>query len=450
MNVMKEGVNSLVVLIVDDDIFNLKVADGYIKTNFPDFCVLLCQKPKEVMDLLENEHVDIILLDIMMPQVSGIDLLKEIRMHHEYREIQVLMLTALDNAESFSECFEMGANDFLRKPIDIVEFRARIKSAAMTRYNILVLKELNAKMKLQNDEIRVINSQLKDTQFHLIQSEKLAAIGELAAGVAHEINNPIGYVGSNLETMEGYLKKMQGFIDSTMQNIDVLALHQEDPAINELKEAIRENYKKFRIDYISEDLGSIIMDSREGVQKVTEIVKSLRNFARTGNEDEKAYCTVREMIDQALLIVRNEAKYNVLFTVNSLDDDEMFCHKGQISQVFLNIVLNAIQAIKTQDRLDMGKISISVYKQNEYICIRIEDDGPGIQEEHLSKIFSPFFTTKDVGQGTGLGLSISHDIVVKNHGGIIEVESTVGVGTAFMIKIPKNEAEEVLYARLDE
>lgn len=184
------------------------------------------------------------------------------------------------------------------------------------------------------------------------------------------------------------------------------------------------------------DIDGLIHDSKDGIEKVTEIVKSLRNFAHTGLENEMNYCTLGEILEQVLLIVRNEAKYAVEIKITNFDTPDVYCNRSQISQVFLNIILNAIQAIKQQKRTDLGNVFIKIYKEEEYVCISIKDDGPGIPKENLSKIFNPFFTTKEVGQGTGLGLSISHDIIVKKHNGILNVTSDIGEGSEFIIKLP--------------
>lgn len=433
------------ILVVDDDKFNLSVAEGYLQFYFPGYEIFLCQSPKLVMRIIYEKQIDIVLLDIAMPEINGIDVLKEIRSQKEYRDIQIIMLTAIVDLDSFKTCFELGANDYLTKPIDTTEFQARIKASATTRSNSKMLHEMYERMRLQNNQLKNVNVQLRDAQFHLIQSEKLAAIGELAAGVAHEINNPIGYIGSNLETMESYLNKMHSFIDFCMEQLNSMVSIPEYSQNDSIIKSIHEKYIKSKIKFISDDLESIIKDSQEGIQKISGIVKSLRNFARAGNEDEKNYCSVLEIIEQVLLIIRNESKYAVEIKLGDFNTQEVYCNKGQLGQVLLNILLNAIQAIKSQNRAEHGNIFINAYTEDDYICISIKDDGPGIPEENLTKIFIPFFTTKEVGQGTGLGLSISHDIIVNKHKGLLDVKSFVGIGTEFIIKLPGSpEKEEVL------
>ncbi|MFA9465054.1 MAG: response regulator [Velocimicrobium sp.] len=421
------------ILVVDDDKLNLKIAEDYLNKFFSEYDVQICQQPELVMKILEIEEIDIILLDILMPKISGIEILKKIRADSCYKDIQILMFTSMTDDESFMSCFEFGADDYLKKPIEQTVFKARISAAANTRNNLMELHELYQKKKTQNIELKNVNAQLKDMQFILIQAEKLAAIGELAAGVAHEINNPIAYVGSNLETISNYLFKMRDFIEMIYKSID--------PSNEALYCMMQESYKKNKINFIMEDIEGLIKDSKDGIQKVTEIVKSLRNFARTGLENEMNQCALGEILEQVLLIVRNEAKYVVDVTISSFDNLDVYCNRSQIGQVFLNILINAIQAIKEQNRTDLGQVSIQVFKSEEYACISIKDDGPGISEENLSKIFNPFFTTKDVGQGTGLGLSISYDIIVKKHNGIFDVKSIIGEGSEFIVKLPMEKTE---------
>jgi len=417
------------VLVVDDERFNLKVAEQLLLEIFKKEEIILCRQPNEVTKIMDREEVDIILLDIIMPEITGLEVLGKIRGNSKYNEIQVIMLTGMDDDASFKKCFDLGANDFIKKPIDYTEFHARIQGAIKTRNNATMLKTLLDEIKKQNTELMQVNKRLQDTQFHLIQSEKMAAIGELAAGVAHEINNPIGYVSSNLETLETYLEKLKSFVDFVMKR----------EKLEEIKEgqAIRTYYDEKNMAFILEDLKDITLDSRVGVEKIGEIVKTLRNFARSGEEDEKGNVLLADIIDQVILISRNEAKYSVDIYFDRNEQIEAYCNKGQIGQVILNILINSIQAIREQEKTDMGKIYIKIEEEKDYVSIYIKDDGPGMTKKVLSNIFNPFFTTKDVGEGTGLGLSISHDIIVKKHKGILDVVSEVEKGTEFIIKLPK-------------
>jgi two-component system, NtrC family, sensor kinase len=431
------------VLVVDDDKINLKLAKAYLKHAFPDYQVSLVSEPSRVMEILKEQNVDIVLLDIMMPEISGIDLLKSIREETSFRDIQVLMLTAMTDMHIFKTCFEGGANDFLRKPIEIIEFRSRISAAAKHRNHILALRENNEKMQVQTQELLKLNQKLQDAQFHLIQAEKLAAIGELAAGVAHEINTPIGYVGSNFETFSKYIFKIRTFMDYCFDELRTSQRSENQSLIHEVSLRITEKYKSLMLDYVLTDMLDIIQESQEGVSKITEIVRSLKGFAWKGSDEKKDWHTLKEIIEQVLPMIRNEAKYVVDIKRMDCELPPILCNKGQISQVILNILMNAIQEIKAQERKELGSIVIRGFQEDEYVCVGIWDDGPGVEPDHISQIFNPFFTTKDVGKGTGLGLSISHEIIVKRHHGILDVKSAPGLGAEFVIKLP------LLYAGLD-
>lgn len=424
------------ILVVDDDRFNLTVAQGYLSFYFKDYTVFLCQDPRLVMGLLEEEEIDILLLDIMMPEIDGIDILKQIRSNKGYSDLQIIMLTAMNDSESFKTCFELGANDYVRKPIDITEFQARLKAAAKNRNNTLMLREMIDVMKNQNHELKTVNALLKDTQFHLVQSEKMAAIGALAAGVAHEINTPIGYVGSNLETLSGYLKKINEYLMNSESCLENMAMRIEDSELKLLMESIRGSYNHFKIEVISNDLENIIMDSQNGIQKVAEIIQSLLNLSTTRLENEKDYCSLELIINQVLLIVKHQAEPVATISQNATNVPEIYANAGQIGQVLLNILVNAIQAIKSQRKDALGHIDVKTYQEGDFICLSISDDGPGIPEENINKIFNPFFTSKEVGQGTGLGLSLSYDMIVNKHQGVLDVKSEINNGSTFIIKLP--------------
>ncbi len=425
------------ILVIDDEKFNLRMAQELIETNIPDSHILLCNLPEEALTILENNSIDIILLDIIMPKISGIDILQTIRSNKDYNDIQIIMFTGITDKESFKTCFEKGANDFINKPIDFTEFEARMNASIKARKNILALKEMNHTISSQYHRLHAMTQKLKDTQFNLIQKEKLAALGEIAAGIAHEINNPMGFIASNLDTMNHYLQKISNLI-LLYKNFVQLASDESIDHTTLLKEKnlIADLERKQKIDFILDDLTTIIHESSDGVKRVTKIVQSLRNLARTGTENEMAYNDLAQIAEEALLIVKHETQFVADIEKHVSSPLYLLCNKEQIGQVMLNILLNAIQAVKSLAKESLGKISITSYSSDDYIICKISDDGPGIKEEHLNNIFDPFFTTKDVGSGVGLGLSVAYDIVVKKHNGELSVASEFGKGTSFTIKLP--------------
>jgi signal transduction histidine kinase len=427
------------ILVVDDEKFNLRIAHELIETNIADSHVFLCSSPEEVIPKLEEISVDIILLDIIMPRITGIDILKSIRSKEEYNDIQIIMFTGMTDKESFKLCFETGANDYINKPIDFTEFVARMNASVKARKNIITLKEMNYTITTQYKRLQTVTKKLKDTQFNLIQKEKLAALGEIAAGIAHEINNPMGFIASNLDTMNHYLQKIRNLILVYRNFVQLTSsenINHED-FLRE-KAAIAEFERKQKIDFILDDLTSVIQESSDGVDRVTKIVQSLRNLAKTGTENEMTYNDLSQIAEEALLIVKHETQFVADIDKQIESPLHLLCNKSEIGQAMLNILLNAIYAVKSQNRESLGRIAIKAYSLDDYVICRISDNGPGIQQEYLNRIFDPFFTTKDVGSGVGLGLSVAYDVVVKKHGGEIIVDSKLGEETSFTIKLPTN------------
>jgi two-component system, NtrC family, sensor kinase len=404
------------ILVVDDEKFNLVIARDLLEVHVDNQGIILCKEPVKVMEILATEDVGIVLLDIVMPKLDGISLLKLIRSEEKYQDLQVVMFTGLSDKESFRQCFEYGANDYINKPIDPTEFVVRMQAADKTRKNILKLKQ---------------------TQAYLVQAEKLMSLGELAAGVAHEINNPVGFINSNLETMAKYLDKAKDIIEQYRKlgqmvlNADVT---REDLILCE--QQILEHEHDSKLERVLADFTPIITESRDGVERVAKIVQSLRNFARSGNENEIMSNDLNQIVEDALMIMKNEIKYVAVVEKTLASVNPVLCDKGQVAQVLINILHNAVQAIKGQNRGEMGKIAIETYLEDKYVVCRITDDGPGIKPDYLKRIFDPFFTTKEVGSGTGLGLSIAYGIIKKFAGELL-VESIYGAGAAFTIKLPK-------------
>ncbi|TKJ34146.1 MAG: hypothetical protein CEE38_18970 [Planctomycetes bacterium B3_Pla] len=289
--------------------------------------------------------------------------------------------------------------------------------------------------------------ELEETQLQLIQNEKLASIGQLAAGVAHEMNTPVGFVASNFQALEGYVKKIRDLLamyDKIFGQIETLG---KTELRNKTKE-IGQFRDDMKIDFILEDIQGLFDDSREGLDRVTNIVQNLRDFSRIDQPGSRDEYNINKGIETTLIVAKNEIKYDTDVKIDFSEVPLIFCHSGQINQVFLNILLNAAQAIKTQERNGNETITIRTYSSEDKVICEIADDGPGIPPETLSKIFDPFFTTKPAGKGTGLGLSVSYDIVVNKHNGELFAESTVGEGTKFTIKLPigtkENDEQEIM------
>lgn len=423
------------ILLVDDNKLILAVIKEYLEDIPGISTIYICNDPKKVQNIIDESDIDILILDIIMPVISGLDLLKMLREDEKYNDMPIIMLTSLDDTESYKKCFDLGAFDYINKPINAIEFNARLKVAIESKNSSNHLKSLVEVTQKQNIELKVINSQLKEAKFQLVQSEKMAAIGELAAGIAHEINNPMGYVNSNYEILHNYFKRISDFLSFLNECMEEKEF-EDNSEFQQFISHIKEKFHELKIDIILNELESILSDSETGIQRVTEIVQSLRIFTRTAKDEEKAYYLLTDLINQVVLIIKNEFKYVAYVEINVPKDISLYCNRVQIGQVLVNILVNAAQAIKSMKRNTMGLIKISAKQVGKNLLLQIENDGPQISEENLLKIFDPFYTTKDIGQGTGLGLSISYDIIVNKHSGSIDVKNQPDRGVIFTITLP--------------
>jgi len=295
-------------------------------------------------------------------------------------------------------------------------------------YEIVEHKETAEELKVKTSQLEEAHKRLKENQNQLIQTEKLASIGQLAAGVAHEINNPMAFVISNLTTLSEYISGFKSMLETYGEFSG--AIDDSSPApLQEIQQKIANLKSEKDLDYILSDIDDLMSETQEGTDRVKEIVKNLRSFARV-DEGEIREGDINEGIQSALKMAHNEIKYKGEVITKFDDIPVIRCYPGQLNQVFLNILVNAAQALS-----EGGTITIETKKEDQNIKITFADTGSGISPEHMPKLFDPFFTTKEVGKGTGLGLSISHGIIQK-HGGKIFVESELGKGTKFTIYLP--------------
>jgi signal transduction histidine kinase len=263
-----------------------------------------------------------------------------------------------------------------------------------------------------------LNKRLEEANNQLLQSEKMASIGQLAAGVAHELNNPIGFVHSNLGTLDGYLHDLMSIISAY------------EKAAGDPVEAVKRVMDECDYAFLKEDIFSLLSESKDGLGRVRKIVQDLKSFSRVG-EQEWQEADLHQGLDSTLNIVWNELKYKCKVVKEYGDIPHIHCMISQLNQVFMNLLVNAGHAIETQGTIT---IRTSLAAENQ-VCVEVSDTGKGISPEHITRIFEPFFTTKPVGKGTGLGLSLSYGIV-QRHGGHIEVKSQPGVGSTFRVLLP--------------
>jgi signal transduction histidine kinase len=305
--------------------------------------------------------------------------------------------------------------DLMSKELNDANAGLRTELAERNRTELALLKE--------KEEQLILIKKLEEAQSQLMQSEKLASIGQLAAGVAHEINNPIGYVYSNLGTLEKY-------VQDTFVLIELYEEAESSITDSVVQEKLKAAKEKLDIIFIKQDLHALMSESKEGITRVKTIVQNLKDFSHVDITDEWHFSNLRNGLDSTLNIVNNEIKYKADVVKNYTDIPEVECLSSQLNQVFMNLLINASHAIEGH-----GTITISTGQLEDEVWVEISDTGKGIAPEYMQKIFDPFFTTKPVGKGTGLGLSLSYGIIQKHHGRI-EVHSEPGKGATFRVWLP--------------
>jgi two-component system NtrC family sensor kinase len=399
------------ILIAEDDATMRHILAGVLKKL--GYEVTAASDGTEAWEILrKSDAPKLLILDWVMPGMDGLSLCRKIRETQTGGYIYIIMLTAQESRKDVLEGFEAGADDYLVKPIDPDELKARLKVGQ----RVLELEEAQKKAVLQ-----------------LLQSEKMASVGQLAAGVAHEINNPTGFVSSNLKTLSDYQKDLSRLIVEYRTLVSTLV---DQPSATVVPNMLAEQARviaalenEIDIGFILKDIPDLIEESREGTERIKKIVMDLKDFAHPGM-DKTCEVDINHGIESTLNVVWNELKYNATVTKDLSDLPKIKGYPQQLNQVFMNILVNAGQAIP-----EKGEIQIRTRASDGHVEIRIQDTGTGISPENLKKIFDPFFTTKEIGKGTGLGLHVVHSIVEK-HRGTVEVTSEVGRGTTFTISLP--------------
>ncbi len=348
-----------------------------------------------------------------------------------YKLGRLFLITPLQRLRSFANDLAEGKEISLQDTNNQFKYQFYELAELESHFKTMISKVTRREAALHNakESLQELNDRLVEHQQQLLHSEKLASVGQLAAGVAHEINNPTGFVMGNIEVLKDYKDDIVSLFNQ-YKELEQFISQNNTEKINEKIQDIQTFKQKHDMDYMLNDMHDLIKDSLDGTHRIQGIVKDLKNFSRIDSIEKKPVDINEEVIETALRLVSNELKYKCTLKKTLKPLPKYLCNSGELSQVILNLLVNASDAIPNK-----GEITIASEYMEDYIQIQISDNGSGIKEKDLIRLFDPFFTTKEVGKGTGLGLSISHNIIEK-HGGILSVASQVNEGTVFTIMLP--------------
>jgi two-component system NtrC family sensor kinase len=402
------------ILIVDDEPQVRKLFADYLSEIYE--CTTAASAD-EALAHLAVESYALVLVDMLMPGRNGIELLREVAT--KYSDTAAIMVSGIDRPQRVLDALRLGAFDYLIKPCEIGVLQMSVERALERRSLRRTALKYKADLETQNIQLAKSKSELERLQAQIIHSEKMASLGQLSAGIAHELNNPAGFIYGNMDILKCYVADLE----TLLATYEKVVIEHEPSVIASLGD--KRNSEK-----IFKDLYSIISDCLEGAERVRDIVQNLRLFSRL-DEAEFKQINLSEGIDSTIrLLSRYYMSGRVVLHREYGELPPVGCYAGQLNQVWMNLLSNAAQSIA-----DRGEVFISTGLEDEWVVVRIRDTGSGIPREQLQRIFDPFFTTKPVGEGTGLGLSISYGII-ERHGGTITVASKLGSGTTFTVKIP--------------
>ncbi|MDJ0619300.1 MAG: response regulator [Calothrix sp. MO_192.B10] len=429
-----------VILVVDDNPTNLKVLCGAIAA--AGWEILVATDGESAIEQAEYAHPDLILLDIMMPGIDGFETCQRLKANPDTHDIPILFMTALSDTVDKVRGLSTGAVDYITKPFQTEEVLARVNVHLKLRYLSKKLERQNQELELRvqerTAELAEALENLKQSQLQTVKNEKMSSLGELVAGIAHEINNPLGLVIGNLELMNDY-------ISDFFEHLQLYQHHYSQPTQDIIKHA-----KKIDVEQTIEDINDSKSSIKIGLERIAKVSNSLRTFANP-DISRKEYIDIHECLDSTLIILKHRMKGNEKRAdVQVRKDYEQLpyveCYPGEINQVFMNVMTNAIEAFEqfNEDCTNPGEgieenlltCSTGYNEDMSHITISIKDNAGGIKPELEDKIFEQFFTTKQGNGNTGLGLSITQEIVEERHQGKVKCISQLGEGTELIIELP--------------
>ncbi|MBW4486479.1 MAG: response regulator [Trichocoleus desertorum ATA4-8-CV12] len=424
------------ILIVDDNSTNLSVLSQALKQ--VGLKVRVAMDGAIALNIAQQQSPELILLDIQMPGMDGFETCAHLKAHPSTQSVPVIFMTALADSDSKLKGLSLGAVDYITKPFEEQEVIARVNNHLQLRRLTKTLEQKNQELQQWNEvlEQRVTERTVRLTQaledlqrfqLQLVQSEKMSALGQLVAGIAHELNNPIGCIASNLAPAFEYVSDVTKVIEFYRQSCPEAA-SQLDRALGDID-----------IDFALEDLPKLLNSMRLSTERIKDLSISLRNFSRS-DATTKMRANLHDGLESTLTILRHRLKAvgprpAIAIVKDYGELPELECYPGLLNQVFMNVLANAIDALE-EALPTTPQISIQTTFVDQQIVVHISDNGRGIPAEIQQRAFQPFFTTKGVGKGTGLGLSIARQIVEEKHEGRLSVTSELGQGTEFAIALP--------------
>ena len=443
------------ILIVDDSRTNVAVLHEFLTS--AGFAVETAADGLSAIAQIEQKLPTLVLLDVIMPGIDGFETCQRLKSNPTTSPVPVIFMTSLSDTENRLKGLRSGAVDYIIKPFQREEMLARVNIHLQLQRLTQTLAEQNIHLKQWNEKLeqRVEErtaklsqslQQLQQAQVQLVQNEKMSALGQLVAGVAHEINNPVGSLSANLEHVETYAQDLSSMVQLYQKHYP-----QPDPEILEEQEAVD-------LGFVLGDLPKIFKSMKLASERLRNISGSLRTFSRSETAS-KVPADIHSNLDSTLLILKHRLKANgdrpVIEIIKKYGDLPLVdCYPGQLNQVFMNLLANAIDALEEENEseVDSGPSLFSLFSvpqirictelvEPDWIAIRIADNGPGLTKDATQRLFEPMFTTKPPGKGTGLGLSISHQIITEHHGGRLQCQSVQGQGTEFAIEIPVRSRE---------